>query len=413
MKKTTLIFLLFFFIGIHAQVKFEKGYIITNDNTRHEVLIKNVDWVNNPDEFNYKTDENSSESKGIPSNIKEFGIYGYSKYVTYTGPIDYSSDDLSNLSAQYAPEFKESTVFLKELTSGDKNLYTYRTKRLVSYFYSDSSSGDIQPLIYKKYNPEGNSSQVATNDTYITQLKDIFKEDPNVQSLIPQTKYNNNSLTKIFAAHNEKISGTSGNNEFQAKKKPVQFNLNIRPGVNFYSALKTDNMLGSKGFPSKTNFRIGLEAELVLPFNKNKWAVMFEPTYSFYTGKKITAPAGDQLYNISMDSYSFINLPIGIRHYMFLNEKSKLFINAQVNVLTLRAGKAKTIDLDYEGYNFDHADLSSSQSLDSFSFGIGYNYNNKYSIEFKYNTKNQLMDDSAAQSADMSYASIILGYNIF
>ena len=409
MKKTFWVLLLFFAFFSNAQIKFEKGYVITNDGEKKEVLIKNMDWVVNPTEITYKAGEESPQSTGTPANLKEFGIYGYSKYVTYKGDIDYSTDDLSNLSAQYAPEFKQSTVFLKEIASGDKNLYSYSVKSTVNYLYSDSSG--IQPLIYKKYNPEGNASQVATNDTYISQLKTIFKDDSNAQSLVSLTKYNKNSLTKIFNAHNQKTGSSS--DEFQAEKKTTKFNLSVRPGVNFYSTLETDKLLGSNGFPSKTNFRIGIEAELVLPFNKNKWSIIFEPNYSAYTSEKITTRSGDQLYNITMDSYSLINLPLGIRHYMFLSPKSKLFIDGQANILTLRSGKAKAINFDYDGTFFDKADLASSQALDNFTFGAGYTYNNKYTVELKYTTSNHILDKNTGSTAKMTYTSIILGYNIF
>ncbi|MDH6250716.1 hypothetical protein M2347_000443 [Chryseobacterium sp. H1D6B] len=411
MRKTFLFLLLSTTAVINAQIKFEKGYIITSDNNRKEVLIKNAAWANNPEAFTYKSDENSNESTGNPQNTKEFGVYGYAKYITYKGSIDYSSDNLSELSSSAAPEFKESTVFLRELVSGDKILYSYKTQRSATYLYADSAS-NIQPLIYKKYHPEGNENQVATNESYIEQLKTIFKDDADAKSMAVKTRYSETSLIKIFKVHNAK-SETASNDQFETKPTSLKFNLSIRPGINFYSPLKIDNMFGNQDFPSKTNFRIGIEAELVLPFNKNKWAVLLEPTYSAYTNKKMSIPANDDLYTIKMEGYSFISLPIGIRHYMYLNKTSKLFINGQLNVLTLKTGKGKNVDLDYDGFVFDRSNLSSSQSFNSFSFGAGYTYNNKYTVEFKYTANSDITENGAPQTASIKYTSIILGYNIF
>lgn len=414
MRKTFLVFLLFFVFFSNAQVKFEKGYLITNDGEKKEVLIKNMDWLNNPNEFTYKVDENSKESIGNPSNIKEFGTYNYNKYVSYTGPIDYSSDDITFLSYKSDPEYKENTVFLKETTAGDKNLYTYKGQNIIRYFYADTSkNSEIKPLTYKKYYPNGDNMKIATNEKYINELKDIFSNDSKVQASISSTKYTENSLKKLFVSHNESITGVATNNPVLSDKNKTKFNLSIRPGVNFYSKMDINNMFGNQNFPSKTNFRIGIEAEIVLPFNRNKWAILFEPTYSFYSNDKITQPANDKLYNLSMDSYSFINLPIGIRHYMYLNDKSKFFVNAQLNVLRLKTGKAKTMDLDYEGYIFDQANLATSQTVKSFSVGAGYTYNKKYTVEVQYNTSGEILESSFTESAKISYASIILGYNIF
>lgn len=415
MKRIILSFALLFATLGNAQVKFEKGYIITkNDNIKKEVLIKNIDWANSPSEFIYKTDDKSIDLKGDPSNIKEFGVYGFSKYISYTGFVDTSSSDLSKLSNQFEPENKNVTAFLKEIVSGDKKLYSYQTSQNSNiYFYSDSETSEIKPLIYKRYHPDGNQLLVAINEGYIQQLRIIFDSDSKAKSLISQTRYSTNSLTKIFKTYNVQISSSNIEETLDPKNKYVKFNLQIRPGINFYSPLKTTNIIGNNEFPSTVNFRLGIEAEIVLPINKNKWAVIFEPSYSFYTNKKITAATENNLYNMSIDQYSFINLPIGIRHYMYLNDKSKFFLNGQINILQFKAGKAKSIDLDYEGDIFDQISLSSNTALKSFSFGAGYNYNNKYSIEVRYNTVNNILERKGSQKAEVSYPSIILGYNIF
>lgn len=414
MKRIILGSFLFITSLINAQIKFEKGYIITRNGDKQDVLIRNIDWANSPSEFIYKTDDRSIEQKGNPSNIKEFGVYGFSKYISYTGFVDTSSSDLSKLSNQFEPENKNVTAFLKEIVSGDKKLYSYQTSQNSNiYFYSDSETSEIKPLIYKRYHPDGNQLLVAINEDYIQQLRIIFDGDSKAKSLISQTRYSTNSLTKIFKTHNVQISDSNIEETLDPKNKSVKFNLQIRPGINFYSPLKTTNIIGNNEFPSTVNFRIGLEAEIVLPINKNKWAIIFEPNYSFYTSKKITAHTENNLYNMSIDKYSFVNLPIGVRHYMYLNDKSKFFLNGQINILQFKTGKAKSIDLDYEGYIFDQVNLSSNQALKSFSFGAGYNYNNKYSIEMRYNTVNNILDKKESQKAQMSYTSVILGYNIF
>jgi hypothetical protein len=409
MKKFFLAFFYFFIISIGAQIKFEKGYIISNDDAKKEVLIKNSGWVSNPNNFVYKTDEKSAENTGTPSTIKEFGIYNDVKYVTYNGDIDYSSDNIGDLSSNKEPEMKKVSVFLKEIVTGNKNLYSYQGQNVIRYFYSDSGSS-IQPLIYKKYFFNGNSSQIAVNEEYIDQLKMIFPDDDNAQTLATKAKYTSSDLKKVFKAYNSKISGTSDEQSFSETKKKSKFNLNIRPGINFYSPLKIAETYRNEGLPSKTGFRIGVEAELILPFNKNKWSVVVEPTFSLYNNKA-TIRTSDNLYNIHVDNYSFINVPVSIRHYMFINDKSKIFINAGINVLTLKTTSSEGFAVDYDGYVFDRLELSSSQSFKSATFGIGYNYD-KYSIEARYNTSINLLEGKGP-IADLKYTSLIIGYNIF
>ncbi|PWW26011.1 outer membrane beta-barrel protein [Chryseobacterium sp. AG844] len=415
MKKTLSGLIFFSIASFYAQVKFEKGYIIDQNNTKKEVLIKNKGWVSNPDSFVFKTDENSAEDKGTTSTIKEFGIYNDAKYVTYNGEIDYSSDDISSFSYTKEPKLVKSSVFLKELVTGNKKLYIYKG-HITRYFYSESDA-IIHPLIYKKYFFNGNSSQVATNDQYLDQLKTIFSDNSDVQTLVNRTQYTASSLTKIFKAYNSKNSDSSTTNQindqnFTENKKQAKFNLAIRPGINFYAPLKLEDSYSNPGFSSTSNFRVGLEAELVLPFNKNKWSIILEPTYSQYTNKKTTIRTEDNLYNITMDSYSSINIPVGIRYSMFLNDKSKIFVNAAINIFNIKTSSPSSIDVDYDGKVFDNIALASNQSFRGSSLGAGFTYNNKFSIEARFNNRTNILYKDLPH-ADLKSVSLILGYNIF
>lgn len=411
MKKTFSVLFFFCIVIICAQIKFEKGYIINNSDVKKEVLIKNQGWANNPDTFTYKTDEKSGESTGTPSTIKEFGVYNDVKYVTYNGDIDYSSDNTGDLSFIREPEFKKASVFLKEIATGNKNLYSYQGHNIIRYFYSDSDSS-IKPLIYKKYFFNGNNLQVAANEEYIDQLKTIFSDDNTAQATASKTRYTSNDLKKIFSTYNSKFAGAANDRNISDTKRDSKFNLAIRPGLNFYSPLEITKTFSNEGAPSKTGFRIGVEAEIVLPFNRGKWSVVAEPTFSLYNNKTAVRTTNGNLYNINVENYSFISIPLSVRHYMFINDKSKIFINAGINLLTLKTSSAKDFTMDYDGYVFDRLKLSSSQAFKSAVFGIGYNYNNKYIIEARYNTAMNLLEEKGPK-ANLKYASIILGYNIF
>lgn len=112
-------------LNSYSQVSFEKGYYIDNTNQKINCLIKNVDWKNNPTEFEYKLAENSEPKKTTIKTIKEFGIDNISKYVRSTVNIDRSSESINNLSNDKNPIFKEEELFLKVLVEGKATLYQY------------------------------------------------------------------------------------------------------------------------------------------------------------------------------------------------------------------------------------------------------------------------------------------------
>jgi len=232
-----------FATSLSAQISFEKGYLITNDGKKQEVLIKHLDKLNNPKDITIKTDENSNETIYTPNNIKEYGIYNYGKFISYNGPLDQSSNKISELSSQYAPDLKESSIFLKEEVAGVKNLYSYTANNTVKCFYSGSDE-TLYPLVYKQYFFGGDVNKVATNNTYLKQLEELFAGDEKTQKLVSRTKYTINDLKKIFITYNQSQGTTIGNDtqdSLSKKENSSKFNLNIRPGINFFAPLKLEN----------------------------------------------------------------------------------------------------------------------------------------------------------------------------
>ncbi len=174
------------------------------------------------------------------------------------------------------------------------------------------------------------------------------------------------------------------------------FNFNIRPGINS-SSLSISNSAASyrnTDYDNELSFRIGLEFEFIMGFNKNKWAILIEPTYQYYKTDK------EVLYNSNTDaSYQSIELPVGIRHYLFLNKESKIFINGSFIYDFAINSKVRSLDAKSHGVNF--------------AFGIGYNYNNRYSLEFRYHTSRDILTDYVAWTSDYKTASVIFGYSVF
>ena len=183
---------------------------------------------------------------------------------------------------------------------------------------------------------------------------------------------------------------------FEEKVKSDLFNLNIRPGLNSSSLFINNSAISSRStdYGNKLAFRIGLEFEFIMGFNKNKWAVIIEPTYQYFKAEDNDIT---NLSNTNVD-YKSLELPIGVRHYLFLNNNSKIFINGSFIYDFVLNSKVRNLD------------ASSSLNL---AMGVGYNYNQKYSVEFRYHTNRDILTDYNAWNSDFKTISIIFGYTIF
>ncbi|MFB0905166.1 MAG: tRNA modification GTPase [Nonlabens sp.] len=389
-------YILFLIVGIfssikcNSQISFVKGYYIDNANQKTEGLIRNVDWKNNPLEFEYKkTKESEKESMNIES-VKEFGINNVSKYIRASVQIDRSSNKFNLLSYDKSPLFKKEQLYLKVLIQGYASLFLYEDNSLRRYFYQ-TVNNDVDQLIFKKYKTPEN--KIGTNNKFRNQLYDNLKCVDISMEELKFMNYNKKELLNLFEKYNNCHNSEFVN--FDEKVTSSLFHLNIRPGLNSSSLSMRNNITNSRntGYDREWSFRVGLEFEFILGFNKNKWAIIIEPTYQYFKAELEIANRS----NTNAD-YQSIELPLGLRHYLFLNDTSKVFVNA--SFLYDFALKSKVRNLAV-GSGINGA------------LGIGYKYKNTCSLEFRYHTSRDILPDYALWTSDYKTISVIFGYSIF
>ncbi|GAA3518948.1 hypothetical protein GCM10022393_36370 [Aquimarina addita] len=256
-------------------------------------------------------------------------------------------------------------------------------------------------MIYKSY-LDGTTKRTNTN--YKTQLwTDLQCSNISLKE-VRSTEYKRKSLTKYFLKYNNCNGDISNVVNSQEKGR---FKLTAIGGISANS-LKVSNRIDNIptiDFDSKFTFRIGLESEYIFAFNRNKWAAFLTPTYQSFNSNKdiifLRQSSGALTTNMDVN-YQSIEVPLGIRHYMFLNTNSKLFIDGAL-VLDIPLNS----EIVYEDY-IDDFKVSSGIS---FSAGIGYDYKNRYKVQLRYAPRD--LGDGGASSYKYSSISLVLGYSIF
>lgn len=405
-KRILFLFITVLSLNCYSQISFEKGYYIDNTNQKINCLIKNIDWKNNPTEFEYQLSENSESKKTTIKSIKEFGIDNISKYVRSTVNIDRSSESINNLSNDKNPVFQEEELFLKVLVEGKATLYQYIDSNLKRFFYNKENS-NIEQLIFKSYKTTDNN--VGKNNKFKQQLWVDLKCPNFKMSKIENVQYKKNSLVRFFTEYSKCYNNELIN--FEPKQKRDIFNLTIRPRINSSSLTIPNSVFNSRDidFENKIGFGFGLEAEFILPFNKNKWAIAIEPTYQSFKSKKttnVTNVSGGVL--IASVDYSSIEVPVSLRHYFFLNNSSKIFINASY-IFDLSSKSSIEFNRN-DGSNLNSLEIETRNNL---AMGIGYKQNDKYSLEVRYQTNREILGNYSFWSSEYKTLSIIFGYSLF
>ncbi len=412
------LFFLFTTIFCSAQIQFEPGYFIDSTGKRTDCFIKNLDWMNNPIQFEYRLSQNAIVQQGTISNVMEFGIADYMRYERHRVKIDRSSDDTRKLTAISNPQFVEENLFLKLLIGGDASLYEYVDKDIRRFFFKKIES-PVQPLIFKKYLGDGN--KIGTNTQYRQQLLSALQCHDVTTFNINRLRYTRDDLIRYFSNYNSCLG-----KDFTIHKEPRvkggnKLKFSLRAGFN-YSDLSVNRDLSfpvdfvpndvNIDFAGEIYLRLGFEIELKLPFNNNKWAIFLDPSYQNYSSEtNFTQTFAGTVYESKAEvNYNTIESPVGVRHYFFLNNKSRLFLNAS---MALVFNMDSDIKFTPENQIGQIADLEVNGTEEYFSFGFGYSYIDKIQLELRYNTSRDLLGDNPDwKSSFGNNFSIIIGYSI-
>lgn len=390
MRKNLVSFFLFAFLSPgFAQVAFENGYFIKNDSSRTDCFINNFDWFNNPLEFTYKLSLAGSPSQIRMEEVKEFGVSNH-RYIRANVQLDRSSNDARKLGMDKGPRWSSEQLFLRLIIDGKAKLYVYQDKDVLKFFFSVENS-PIEQLVHKLYLVT--ATEIATNNAFWNQLNNQIACGDVSTDRIKKVKYEQQSLSNYFTAYNNcsgggVISKTSNNNE-----SPRLFHVRMAPGIDFPTLKLSNSVTNSETeLDQESSVRIGVEAEWVLPFNKNKWSLFVEPTYQTYNTAG-TIPA----------TYSSLEIPFGVRHYFFLRPESKIFINA-----------AGVLDFPfkYEVKWSNNRTLVGKGFSPCLSGGLGYTYK-KLSFEGRYYMNRSLLDEAGGFFLVYRKFSFILGYRLF
>ncbi|MFT5891181.1 MAG: hypothetical protein ACI9Y7_001282 [Dokdonia sp.] len=402
MKYTLAILICLFFSGVNAQITFEKGYYINNEDEKIEGFIKDSDWKNNPTNFQFKVSMTSDDVKDFTINeVKEFAITNISKYERHTVKIDVSPDDLNSLEYTREPNFIEKTLFLKVIIENDVTLYRYTDTNKTSFFYK--AENNIHTLVYKRY--FNINKKLDENSFYKQQLVSGLsctdKKMPKAENL----RYTETSLVKYFSAYG--VCTGSETNTTLVKKVENSFNVKLIAGVQSTNFSVDSNTRRTFDFGNTIGFVSGVELEYLLPFNAQKWSLFLDVRYQSYeadgTSEVLIPLLNDVATRSNEASYKAIDVSVGFRHYFLLNTNSKLYLG-----LNYAIDFSNDTEVIYEAAD----DFIASSATGVLGIGAGYAFD-RLSTEIRYYTnRNSLGNAFIFQNSEYSNITFSLSYRL-
>ncbi|MDB2384852.1 PorT family protein [Polaribacter sp.] len=254
-------------------------------------------------------------------------------------------------------------------------------------------------MVFKEYMIDEN--KLRKNTKYKQQLLAHLRCDDFDILKFEYLEFDKDELIAVFEEYNQ--CNDEEYRTYGIKSKKGLFHLNVRLGLNSSSLLveqanPVTRLIDREiNFNNETALRYGVEAEFIFPFNKNKWATLVEATYQRYISSKETSTGTVDIV------YNSFEVPIGVRHYLFLNEQSKLFINSSL-LLNLSFNSEINVDASTD------LEIIPTPNL---SIGVGYNYNNKFNLEFRYLSRREILNDEIDWRTEYKTVSLIFGYSLF
>ena len=392
-----------------AQIKFEPGYFIDKSGNKTTCLIRNRDWKLSPTAFSYKITEDAQVQKGDTSNILVFGIDGKLEFQKHTVDVDQSSEIADYYSKQRTPEFVTKTVYLKVIVNGKATLLKYEDDANLRFFMMMDNQ-QPEALIYKKYRiepvggtfPFDTKQEVATNVAFRQQIFNEFTCDAIKFEQAKVLQYNTTSLSKIFVKYNECQNVESTVYRNKSSNKNI-FDVIVQVGFNRAQLeyTRATSTLYNANFDPQTNIWFGIEVEYILPFNNSKWRVIAGLQNNYYKDSKDVSPT-DLFERIISVDYKLLDVPIGLRYYLFLNKELAIygtFIPVRIGL----DGKESIISSSVESVT------KSTSSL--WELGIGVTYK-KFTSEIRTYSGRDILGTYPTSKADYKSTFITLGYRI-
>jgi hypothetical protein len=380
MKKQILLLLcLCVAINAIAQDKFKKGYFIDNDGKKVQALIQNEKWTTQPERFNYKFADQGRVITLTLKEVKEFSVYNRFKYRRVEFTIDNASDNRENLSIEKTPQYITKTAFLKVMVEADEvSLFEYKSENQQRFFYQKGLR-KVTLLRYNKYKKA--NGEIGEINTFRKQLsEDVMTPCASID--IPYTKA---KLADYVVSYNNCTRTDKRLIDFREFELRRDWKFKAKAGVNIASFDVVNRSGGNSGEGNGTGVRIGFEIEHFLQFKNKNWSVFLEPTYYSLTNDEVSL------------TYNGLEIPVGLRNYIQVSQKSYTFLNAGVS-------------LDLSG-----SSTAGSTTLDTgiaIFYGVGYSYDKKLSLEIRNYTNRRLsgQNDNLLEANQTANLAIVLGY---
>ena len=381
-----------------GQDSFEEGYFIASGQ-RISCLINNQDWSRNPTEFEYRMSSASEIKINSIDRVEEFGVDGFSRYIRSTVAMDMTTGNVNYMANTSEIRLDTVTVFLKTLVEGSFSLYEYNRKGLYRLFIK-KDGGDFEQLLYNDYRYE--THQVKTVNSFRVQLLNALSCECIDPAYFMKLSFGKKPITKVLLKYFDCFGEEPTQYGVIPLRERIHAGVNAGFQISQFSVEHGAHEHRNASFAPEQNAYLGLEFELVFPFNRQAWSVVLAPNYQQYHEE--LPEVYPNVGTIAFD-YQSIEIPVVVRRSFPLQRFSRWYTQAGF-----------VLDQPLENYlDYEWLPDEGPGNKTGFNvrFGGGIEMRNGLNLEVNVGTPRDLLSNRLGYHTRYSTLSATIGYNFF
>jgi hypothetical protein len=206
-----------------SQTNFKEGFIIKLNTDTVKGFINYREWDKSPKKVQFKNSLKDANPLSLdPSQIKEFSVIGFEKYVSYIGNVSMDPTKYPNLPTGLDTTSTIDTIFLKPITSGQNIIFLVNQDNIKKRLYFLENGQTPVELRYHQY--FFGDSKVREANFFRSQLIKLAEKylpgDKSALTLISNLSFNESEVSRIInklnKADKNDVKKKSGNTRFFA-----------------------------------------------------------------------------------------------------------------------------------------------------------------------------------------------------
>ncbi|MDB5023954.1 MAG: hypothetical protein JWP78_1709 [Mucilaginibacter sp.] len=369
--------------AIFAQSNYHQGYVLKNNGDTLKGYIDYREWAQNPKSIDFKINKDDNQPlKFTPPDIKGFQVTGMETYMSYTGMISMDGTRFPDLSVGLDTTKQQSSIFLKQLATGDHaTLFYDNDENKVRFFITEKNKKPVELKYYQYYTNERDIKEICIyRGQLILYINKFNAGSTDLMKEVARSRYAQLDLEHLV----DEINGIAqANSNVKTKKSSNRFF--IGAGVNNTQTVYNYTNFATVPTSSTISPKIDLGYDVFVNPNIQKLILRADLSFSYISPRLVLPAAVNSHTN---DIYRFNQYTASIVPQLLFNfynkDNFKVYIDAGVSFNLSAYSNTKIIDPNTGTKDPNEEPYHLESYWANFPLQIGVMLNKKMEFSFTY-----------------------------